>query len=320
MASASSAILRAKHLLCPLCETSNAAEMLHPSTDQRSLVCAQNHTFDIAKQGYVNLLPVQQKKSLTPGDNKEMVLARKKFLGLGYYQPLVNALIESCSQHLGTSHISTSHANTSQTEAAPVILDAGCGEGYYTDSLHNALATQYPDLTTYGFDIAKPAVIEAAKRNKSLNCFVSTIKAIPVASQSCDLIISIFSPMQPSEFQRLLKSSGKLMVLCAGKNHLHQLKSLLYDNTSDYDEDKFLAQMDSHFTLSKRITIQQTMAMHSNHDILSLLAMTPHFWRTSPEAKKQLDSIQQLAVDIDVQLLQFAPKHPAAQDANNRGT
>ncbi len=315
MAPAPHTILRAKHLLCPLCETANAAELLHPSADQRSLVCAQNHTFDIAKQGYVNLLPVQQKKSLTPGDNKEMVLARKKFLGLGYYQPLVNALAESCSQYLSATHISTS-----QTETAPVILDAGCGEGYYTDNLHNALATQYPDLTTYGFDIAKPAVIEAAKRNKYLNCFVSTIKAIPIASQSCDLIISVFSPMQPSEFQRLLKPSGNLMVLCAGKNHLHQLKSLLYDNTSDYDEDKFLAQMDSHFTLSKRIAIQQTMAMNSNHDILSLLAMTPHFWRTSPEAKKQLDSIQQLAVDIDVQLLQFTPKYPAAQDANNSGT
>ncbi|OUR87261.1 hypothetical protein A9Q81_26545 [Gammaproteobacteria bacterium 42_54_T18] len=314
MASAPHVILRAKHLLCPLCETSNTAALLHPSTDQRSLVCPQNHTFDIAKQGYVNLLPVQQKKSLTPGDNKEMVLARKKFLGLGYYQPLVNALIESCTQHL-----STIHHGSNQT-ASPVILDAGCGEGYYTGELHNALAIQYPDLTTYGFDIAKPAVIEAAKRNKSLNCFVSTIKAIPIAPQSCDLIISVFSPMQPSQFQRLLKPSGNLMVLCAGKNHLHQLKSLLYDNTSDYDEDKFLAQMDSHFTLSKRIAIQQTMAMNSNHDILSLLAMTPHFWRTSPEAKKQLDRIQQLAVDIDVQLLQFTPKHPAAQDANNSGT
>ena len=319
MASAPRTILGAKHLLCPLCETSNAAELLHPSTDQRSLVCAQNHTFDIAKQGYVNLLPVQQKKSLDPGDNKEMVLARKKFLGLGYYQPLVNALIESCSQQLSTNHLNASQA-TLHTKTAPVILDAGCGEGYYTDALHNALATQYPDLTTYGFDIAKPAVIEAAKRNKSLSCFVSTIKAIPIAAQSCDLIISVFSPMQPSQFQRLLKPSGNLMVLCAGKNHLHQLKSLLYDNTSDYDEDKFLAQMDSHFTLSKRIAIQQTMEMRSNHDILSLLAMTPHFWRTSPEAKKQLDSIQQLAVDIDVQLLQFTPKHPTTQDANNRGT
>ena len=314
MAPAPHTILRAKHLLCPLCDTPNTAELLHPSTDQRSLVCAQNHTFDIAKQGYINLLPVQQKKSLAPGDNKEMVLARKKFLGLGYYQPLVNTLVESCTQHLNTVH------RNKQTETAPVILDAGCGEGYYTVKLHNALAIQYPDLTTYGFDIAKPAVIEAAKRNKFLSCFVSTIKAIPIATQSCDLIISVFSPMQPSQFQRLLKPSGSLMILCAGKNHLHQLKSLLYDNTSEYNEDKFLAQMDSHFTLSKRIPIQQAMEMKSNHDILSLLAMTPHFWRTSPEAKKQLDCIQQLAVDIDVQLLQFTPKPPIEQDANNSGT
>ena len=138
MASVPHAILRAKHLLCPLCETSNTTELLHPSADQRSLVCPQNHTFDIAKQGYVNLLPVQQKKSLTPGDNKEMVLARKKFLRLGYYQPLVDALAENCTQHLRATHL-----RTSQTEAAPVILDAGCGVGYYTAQHKNAIATHY---------------------------------------------------------------------------------------------------------------------------------------------------------------------------------
>ena len=310
-----SSITRAKHLLCPLClhsqESNNTANdatnnapastmtpLLSISNDQRSLVCEHNHTFDIAKQGYVNLLPVQQKKSLTPGDSKDMVLARKKFLNLGYYQPLVDALIQTCN------------ASIPKDKSAPILLDAGCGEGYYSDHIQQALIQQHPELVCYGFDIAKPAVKEAAKRNAALSCFVSTIKAIPLVPQSCDIIISVFSPMQPAQFQRLLQSGGSLIVLCAGKQHLHQLKSLLYDSTNDYNEDKFLAQLDSHFTLVQRTSIQQTMNLSSQHDIAALLAMTPHFWRASPEAKQKLNGIDRLEVDIDVQLMLFHPKRP----------
>ena len=190
-----------------------------------------------------------------------------------------------------------------------MILDAGCGEGYYTDHLHQALSQSHPSLQTYGFDIAKPAIIEAAKQNSNLRCFVASIKTIPIAQKSCDIIISIFSPMQPEQFHQLLKKDGNLIILCAGKNHLKQLKSLLYDNTNDYNEDKFLTHLDSHFTLAERTPIQHTMKMINNNHIMSLLAMTPHFWRTSPEAKSELNTIHQLSVDIDVQLMRFTPKN-----------
>lgn len=292
-------LVNAQHLLCPLCLSANAdntSPHLQLSNNQRSMVCEKNHTFDIAKQGYVNLLPVQQKKSSNPGDSKEMVIARKAFLGLGYYQPLVDALVLASKQQLGDDN------------KTPVVLDAGCGEGYYTDHLQSTLTESYDNLTVYGFDIAKPAVQEMAKRNKSICSFVSTIKAIPILPHSCDLITSVFSPMQPEQFHQLLKTDGTLLVLSAGKNHLHQLKSLLYTEIADYNEDKFLQQLESHFSLSERIPVQQVMTMKSNEDILSLLAMTPHFWRASPEAKKKLDSIQQLSVDIDVQLMVFTPK------------
>ena len=292
-------LVKAKHLLCPLCVSDNAdnqPSLLQLSSDQRSLICQRNHTFDIAKQGYVNLLPVQQKKSSNPGDSKEMVVARKAFLGLGYYQPLVDALILASKQNL------------KENNRAPVILDAGCGEGYYTDNLQKMLIKSYDELIVYGFDIAKPAVLEMAKKNKFICSFVSTVKAIPILPHSCDLITSVFSPMQPGQFHQLLKADGKLLILSAGKNHLHQLKSLLYTEITDYNEDKFLTQLESYFTLSERTPVQHTMTMKSNDDIQSLLAMTPHFWRASPEAKKQLDNVHQLSVDIDVQLMVFTPK------------
>ena len=286
-------------LLCPIClsRSSTTPSTLKLNTDQRSLICSNNHSFDIAKQGYVNLLPVQQKKSANPGDSKEMVLARKQFLELGYYLPLADALVDAVKQTLP------------QANHMPVILDAGCGEGYYTDHLQRSLCHSYPDTTVYGFDIAKPAMIEAAKRNKSIINFVSTIKAIPLPRHYCDVIFSVFSPLQTEQLHQTLKADGTLIVLSAGKNHLQQLKALLYDEVSEYNEDKFLSQLASHFTLFSRSVVQQTMNMNSRDDILSLLAMTPHFWRASPDAKKRLDQYQQLAIDIDVQLMVFKPRH-----------
>lgn len=298
------AMATAAHLLCPLClARHHDAPQLSLDDAQRSLTCLHNHRFDLAKQGYVNLLPVQQKKSQQPGDSKEMVLARKAFLTLGYYQPLVDALVRGATSALAG-------------EPSPVLLDAGCGEGYYTDQLHQALRAEHPNLTSYGFDIAKPAIVEAAKRNKSICFFVSTIKAIPIEAHSCDVVISVFSPINPEQFRHLLKPQGKLIVLCAGKQHLHQLKSLLYRTTTEYDDDKFLGPLEKYFTLSNRTSVQQTMNLNSQHDIHALLAMTPHFWRATPEAKKQLETLDQLHVDIDVQQMIFTP-NPVEHNAHD---
>ena len=46
------------------------------------------HPFDVARQGYVNLLPVQNKKSKEPGDSAQSIEARHRFLSQGFYQPL----------------------------------------------------------------------------------------------------------------------------------------------------------------------------------------------------------------------------------------
>src|SRR5690554_7386318 len=84
--------------------------------------CAAGHSFDIARQGYVNLLPVQQKRSRNPGDSKEMVAARTQFLNTGIYEPIAQKVTELVRPLL-------------QQDRPLRLLDAGCGEGYYLDYL-----------------------------------------------------------------------------------------------------------------------------------------------------------------------------------------
>src|SRR5690554_5626916 len=102
-----------EYLICPL----DQVPLLKNNVGWQ---CQQGHQFDQAKQGYVNLLPVQHKKSLNPGDNKSMVSARKSFLASGYYSAVASTLSGLVLKHINTS-----------TEREIAYLDAGCGEGYY---------------------------------------------------------------------------------------------------------------------------------------------------------------------------------------------
>ena len=284
------AIHHAQHLLCPLCKSPLTCE-----ENRKSLACSNNHTFDIAKQGYINLLPVQQKRSTQPGDGKDMVLARKQFLETGYYQPLADALSQQALNTLSTP------------SAAPVILDAGCGEGYYTERLYHALSASSCSPQVYAFDISKFAVTEAAKRSPDINWFVSTIKDIPLPHQSVDLLVSIFSPLQPDHFRQLLTPNGTLVTLSAGANHLKQLKELIYPDVTPYDPDKLIEQVAPEFKLQDRQSLQWTLSLSNIEHINALLSMTPHYWRASPEKKADLQTIKQLDVDVDVQLMVFKP-------------
>ena len=117
-------------LLCPVC----GAEL---EKQEHALRCSAGHSFDIARQGYVNLLPVQQKRSLHPGDTREQVASRRRFLDTGLYAPICDALCETAAE-LG---------------ASGPVLDVGCGEGYYAARLARALGCEL-----VGLDISKESV------------------------------------------------------------------------------------------------------------------------------------------------------------------
>ena len=164
------------NLICPICEKTLCRQ-------DRSLVCPENHSFDIARQGYVNLLPVQRRHSAHPGDTKEQVLSRRAFLDTGIYAPILEAVTEAARRW----------------GASGEMLDVGCGEGYYGAGLSKALG-----LPLTGVDISKEAVRWAAGRYKGPNWLCATAAHLPVKDGSVGLLTSLFALTLEGEFHRVL--------------------------------------------------------------------------------------------------------------------
>src|SRR5699024_11126334 len=161
-------------LCCPVCG-------LPLVRGDHALRCAAGHSFDVARQGYVNLLTVSQKHSKSPGDTREQVQARRAFLAGGYYRPIAETLCRLAAP-LGPK----------------TVVDAGCGEGYYLAALQEAL----PGADCLGLDISKEAVRCAAGAHKSIAWITATAAAIPLTGASCDLVLSLFALTAAGEFNR----------------------------------------------------------------------------------------------------------------------
>lgn len=193
-------------LICPICGSKL-------NTFDKSLVCSGHHCFDIARQGYVNLLTVQQKHSLHPGDTREQVLSRRAFLEAGYYAPIAEALIAVAKELT---------VNSNEIRPSGELLDVGCGEGYYSARLAGALGMR---LT--GMDISREAVRCAAGKYKNGLWLCATASHIPVADHSCRLLTSLFALTMPEEFKRVLRPEGYFFQVLAAEDHLLGLKSII---------------------------------------------------------------------------------------------
>ena len=238
--------------------------------------CSVGHSFDVAKQGYVNLLPVQQKRSADPGDSKLMVAARQRFLEAGYYQPIAQAV----SKHL------LSHADAQSASSLFGCLDAGCGEGYYLRELSRAASNSRP-LSLLGLDISKWAVLSAARQDdkKSPLCrwVVGSNAHLPVQAETLDSVLCMFGFPVHHEFARVLKPGGLLVQVEAGAGHLRELREVIYptlklDTTSERVVPEGFIQMHTE-SLNYQITLEGQAL------IGDLLTMTPHLYRASQEGQ-----------------------------------
>jgi 23S rRNA (guanine745-N1)-methyltransferase len=272
-------------LICPLCRA-----LL--TRDDRRWCCPDGHSFDIAKEGYLHLLPVQKKKSRAPGDDKNMVSSRSRFLNSGHYQQVSDAINLKARQLL-----------SQQPSTLAAIVDTGCGEGYYSTRLQQSLLDHQINNEFVGVDISKSACRAAAKRSRSIQWLVASSSDIPIADHSADIILSLFSPIPAQEFQRCLKADGQLIIASTGPQHLLELRELLYDNvdTSSLNTTSALA---PHFSpvANSPEKIQYNISLQDSSSIQDLLAMTPHYWRASAEKKSQLTTIHELSINIDIQL------------------
>ena len=269
-------------LICPL-------DKQPLQLNERTWCCDNGHSFDIAKQGYVNLLPVQNKRSKDPGDSKAMVQARREYLNKGYYQPLAQAL-----------------ADTVLAMGSQALLDAGCGEGYYLRYLVEQAEQQGKELSVAALDISKWAVQTAAKQDKRLSWIVASNNAIPLADNSVDTILCVFGFPVEAEFKRVLKPGGRLIMVDPASEHLIELKRIIYPEIKAKSEHLPVSEkgwvLSSEERISFKVELPDTEAVHD------LLTMTPHLYRASKEGREKAEKLQRLAITADVWVRVFSLK------------
>jgi 23S rRNA (guanine745-N1)-methyltransferase len=263
---------------CPVCK-----EELN--LDGRTYKCINNHCFDCAKQGYVNLLQSNKSKSKRHGDDKLMIEARTRFLNTNFYKPLCDLMCELLKKYVPQ--------NAS-------VLDAGCGDCYYTEKIEKALADR--NAIVVGVDISKSALIAAAKRSKQINLAVASVFSLPVGDLSCDAVLNVFSPFAPEEYARVLKSGGVLLRVIPLENHLLSLKKAIYDNPLKNPEES--TEIDG-FTLAESQELKYSIELKSNEQIESLFKMTPYYYKTSRTDQQKVEKLSTLQTEIEFCVLVY---------------
>lgn len=278
-------------LRCPVC-----GRVLEE--DGRGARCAVGHTFDRAREGYLNLLRSSKAGDRT-GDPKAAARSRRDFLDRGYYRPLRDELVRlvgrlAAEKSDGTTNEADVEApGDGPTRAARgplALLDICCGEGYYTSAL-GAVA----GVDAYGFDLSKEMVRLAAKRGGA-TCFVANMKAIPVADGSFDVATHLFAPFMEREFARVLKPGGTLFTVIPGERHLLGLKEVVYD--TPYLNDERLPQT-SELELVARHKVAADIVLATPADIEAVFQMTPYYYHTSERDRAKLAGLTELATPIE---------------------
>ncbi|MDA8421929.1 MAG: methyltransferase domain-containing protein [Nitrospiraceae bacterium] len=277
-------------LQCPVCR-----ELLLLSAD--GYQCSKNHTFDAARQGYVNFLLAHKKHSKEPGDSPEMIRSRRRFLDLGLYNRVSDNVNEAIAGAL----------RGPETEGAFTILDAGCGEGFYIKRLKEFLLRGLGSRTLdyYGVDISKFAVRQATQRDKTMNWFVASINDLPFAASSFDIVLNIFSPANVAEFSRILKETGSLVIVSPGPRHLNGLREIIYPIAREHAAPDIAEQAGGLLALSTTTRVNYRIELKSSAEVMDLLAMTPYYWNIDLGTKSKVEALDQLATDVDVEIRVF---------------
>jgi 23S rRNA (guanine745-N1)-methyltransferase len=265
---------------CPSCDQ---ALILQDDTQSRTYRCNNQHSFDLAREGYLNLLLAQHKRSRNPGDSDEMIRSRQRFLNAGHYQPLSDAIVAA---------VAKAASGPEQT-----VLDLGCGEGYYMQQLRIASETASTQLKLLGMDISKFAVRLAAKRKMDARLAVDSVYNIPLFENRIDTAISVFSPISIEETARVLKPGGQLIMVGPGEEHLSGLTALIYEQSLPHAGNTAGLEKAAQFSLLEQIEIKETIVV-TGSDILDLLKMTPYYWHSRPEQQEMLAKLDKLETVI----------------------
>lgn len=257
-------------LICPLCKKDLEKK-------DKKLVCENGHNFDFAKEGYVNLHI--SKNSKNPGDDKVMVNARRDFLNKDFYVEIANKVNEFIKDNISSTG---------------KVLDIGAGEGYYTNKIKEIL----PEGEVYALDISKEAVKKGAKTYKNIEWFVASGLEEPFKDMTFDGITVLFSKLFPTEFKRVLKDNGILLVVSPNREHLVDIKKVVYPMVK-YENIEPIDELKDEFDLIKRENLKYRKYVYGD-DIKNLFHMTPYRWKSPIEGVKRLESLKELEVTVDV--------------------
>lgn len=259
-------------LICPLCKTKLLEE-------PKRFCCMQGHAYDKAKSGYVNLLIGSSSKS--HGDDEAMILSRHRFLTQGHYDPLRDALIKITQELKITS-----------------LADLGCGEGYYTNAIHQATKS-----TVIGIDLSKSALKLASKADPQVDYALANITKAPLADHSVQAVLSVFSPIELQETRRI--ASDLLILVRPLPKHLIELKAVLYDTVIDNPmPDTLLPQT--------RCILNEELLFTMNLDqaaLSDLLAMTPYTHTSPSKGIEKVKALKSLVVSAQFQVAVFQFLH-----------
>lgn len=247
--------------------------------------CDANHHFDLARQGYLNLLPASQKTSKDPGDSKTMVEARRSVMAAGHFEPFASELAAQLASRI-----------VPVPNRSAVVLDAGCGEGYYTDFMRRSFAVGHlqtaPTLAPIfmGVDISKWCILAAARQYKDVTWVVANNKRLPVLPGSLDIITSLFGFETWQPWARLQTPGQQVLVAHAGPLHLIEMRQLIYESVTIHEAADDSGAIDAGYEFVEKSGITYGTRLESVDTAQKILSMTPHGYRIAPERKVDLEA------------------------------
>lgn len=265
---------------CPICDSSMSV------FQSQSLVCANKHTYDFSKQGYINMLshPIKTKYG------NDLFEARRKLIAEGhFFEPLSSAIAQIIKEQKNQAF----------------ILDTGCGEGSHLSSICDSVSAKLgKPVTGVGIDISKEGILAAAKNYTDKVWLVADLAKMPFQEEQFDIILNILSPSNYAEFNRLLKEDGLVIKVVPQTDYLKELREVVYDEPERqaYSNADTVDLFKANFEIVNSSRINYTMRL-DNPFIHSLVRMTPLTWTTSEEKLKAFLTMDSAEITVDLEIL-----------------